>query len=56
MWNILRLVVPRLLWNGCLHDNATTVYAAITLISRDGIDGSGTCDLGLRSVKGDEGE
>jgi len=53
--DVFRLVVPRLLWNGCLRDNATTVSAAITLISRDGIDGSGTCDLGLRSVKGDEG-
>jgi hypothetical protein len=49
------ILIPRLLWNGCLRDNATTVRATITLISRDGVDGSGTRGLGLRSVKGDEG-
>jgi len=51
-----RLVVPRLLWNSCLCDNAATVRAAITTTSRDGVDGSGTRGLGLRSVKGDEGK
>ena len=54
-WNILRLLIPRLLWNGCLRDNATTVPATITVISRDGVDGNDTRGLGLRSVKGDDG-
>jgi hypothetical protein len=57
-WNIPRLVVPRLLWNGCLRDNAITgrIAIAITLISRDGVDVSGTSGLGLGSVKVGEGK
>jgi hypothetical protein len=35
---------------GCLRDNTRIVRAAI------GVDGSGTCGLGLRSGKGEEGE